>query len=81
MMFFRLVLPVIIREVTSLLLYSENSTVSTELSNYGFLYGTFPSAPGVFVYATHYNLEVDLVSLKLVDFIFKSIVSIVINLH
>lgn len=33
-----------------------------DLSNFGFLYGTFPTAPGVFVYATQFNVEADLVS-------------------
>lgn len=34
---------------------------TTELSTYGFLYGTFPAAPGAFVIATQYNIEVELV--------------------
>ena len=37
---------------------SSNSTDA--LSNYGFLYGTIPTAPSVFVYATSYDLHPDL---------------------
>lgn len=36
-----------------------NETV--DLSNFGFLYGTFPTAPGVFVYATQFNVDADVV--------------------
>jgi len=36
-----------------------NDTVA--LSNYGFLYGTFPTAPGVFVYANQYDVGVQMV--------------------
>lgn len=37
-----------------------NETIS--LSNFAFLYGTFPSAPGVFVYALQYDVAVQMVS-------------------
>lgn len=40
-----------------------NITETTDLSTFGFLYGTFPAAPGVFVIATQYNVDIDLVSL------------------
>lgn len=33
-----------------------------ELSNYGFLYGTFPSAPSVFVFSTQFNIDSALVN-------------------
>ena len=33
---------------------SDNETEN--LSNYGFLYGTIPTAPSVFVYATKYGI-------------------------
>jgi hypothetical protein len=38
-----------------------NFTDTTDLSTFGFLYGTFPAAPGVFVIAGQYNIDVDLV--------------------
>lgn len=59
---FRLVLPLVTREVVSLLHAGYNETETSDLSTYGFLYGTFPSAPTVFVFATQYSLDVDLVS-------------------
>lgn len=49
---------------------SSNETV--ELSNFGFLYGTFPTAPGVFVYATHFGVDVDLVASAMVACTFLS---------
>ncbi|CAH1408234.1 unnamed protein product [Nezara viridula] len=59
-----LILPLIIREITSSILHSSdyNSTSVTDLSTFGFLYGTFPAAPGVFVYATTYGLDLDLIA-------------------
>ena len=32
------------------------------ISTFGFLYGALPTAPTVVLYATQYNLEVDMVS-------------------
>jgi len=62
LVFSRLVLPLITREIVSLLHAGGNASETQDLSTYGFLYGTFPAAPGVFVFATQYSLEVDLVS-------------------
>ncbi|KAL1139841.1 hypothetical protein AAG570_006818 [Ranatra chinensis] len=69
-----LMLPVVVREVTSLILHasSVNSSASTDMSNYGFLYGTLPAAPGVFVYATSYALDVDLIASAMVACTFLS---------
>lgn len=41
-----------------------NFNDTTELSTFGFLYGTFPAAPGAFVIATQYNIEVELVGVN-----------------
>lgn len=59
-----LILPLIIREISSSILHSSdyNSTLVTDMSTFGFLYGTFPAAPGVFVYATTYGLDLDLIA-------------------
>jgi len=38
-----------------------NADDSLAFSMFGFLYGMIPSAPAVFVYASAYNLEMDLV--------------------
>ncbi|XP_014253111.1 integral membrane protein GPR155 [Cimex lectularius] len=69
-----LVLPLVLREITSLVLHTTtiNSTAITEMSTYGFLYGTFPAAPGVFVYATSYALDVELIASAMVACTFIS---------
>lgn len=57
-------MPLVIREITSVLLGNFgtlNADDSLALSMFGFLYGMIPSAPAVFVYASAYNLEMDLV--------------------
>lgn len=62
--FYRIVLPLVIREITSICLGKFGSLSahdSLDLSMFGFLYGMIPSAPAVFVYASAYNLEMDLV--------------------
>lgn len=42
---------------------ANNSTVNdSSLSNYAFLYGVFPPAPSVGIYAVYYNAEIDVVS-------------------
>lgn len=61
---YRIVLPLVIREITSICLGKFGSLSahdSLDLSMFGFLYGMIPSAPAVFVYASAYNLEMDLV--------------------
>jgi hypothetical protein len=61
--FNRLVLPLVIRQTVNITNSGYNFTETTDLSTFGFLYGTFPAAPGVFVVASRYNTDVDLVSL------------------
>lgn len=39
-----------------------NETENADLSTFGFLYGTFPSANLVFILAIQYGIDVDLVS-------------------
>ncbi|KAG8313102.1 hypothetical protein J6590_010196 [Homalodisca vitripennis] len=69
-----LALPLVTREVVSLILQfsQHNSTEVQDLSTYGFLYGTFPSAPSVFVYATSYSMDVDLIACAMVACTFLS---------
>lgn len=43
-----------------------------DYSTLAFLYGTVPSAPGVFVYATSYNLDVELIASAMVACTFLS---------
>ncbi|XP_050524359.1 integral membrane protein GPR155 isoform X2 [Daktulosphaira vitifoliae] len=64
-----LVLPLVIREVTSILLGnfgSLNPDDKLSFTMFGFLYGMIPSAPAVFVYASSYNLEMDLIASSMV---------------
>uniref|UniRef100_A0A1B6MSC8 DEP domain-containing protein n=1 Tax=Graphocephala atropunctata TaxID=36148 RepID=A0A1B6MSC8_9HEMI len=69
-----LALPLVTREVVSLILQfsQHNNTEVQDLSTYGFLYGTFPSAPSVFVYATSYSMDADLIACAMVACTFLS---------
>ena len=59
-----LILPIFARELTSGLLSQndKNSTKVQQLSDFAFLYGTFPVAPTVFVYASKYNIIPDVIA-------------------
>ncbi|XP_059478612.1 integral membrane protein GPR155 isoform X2 [Neocloeon triangulifer] len=67
-----LVLPLVVREVVSIIKPGVNETETSDYSTYGFLYGTFPAAPGVFVFATQYNIDVDLIASAMVACTFIS---------
>ncbi|KAK4878682.1 hypothetical protein RN001_011188 [Aquatica leii] len=67
-----LVLPLVIREVVSLVHVGSDSTENSDWSTYGFFYGTFPAAPTVFFFATQYNLDVDLIASTMVACTFIS---------
>ncbi|XP_069678473.1 lysosomal cholesterol signaling protein isoform X1 [Periplaneta americana] len=67
-----LALPLVIREVVSLFHPGINASDTMDLSTYGFLYGVFPSAPGVFVFATQYSLDIDLIASSMVACTFIS---------
>ncbi|XP_066542834.1 lysosomal cholesterol signaling protein isoform X2 [Hoplias malabaricus] len=58
-----LVMPLICRGMVEIL---DNGNISslnhTSLSNYAFLYGVFPTAPSVAIYAAHYNMELQVVT-------------------
>ncbi|XP_042861951.1 integral membrane protein GPR155-like [Penaeus japonicus] len=68
----RLILPLVTREVVSLLQPGASANETADYSNYGFLYGTFPTAPGVFVFASQYNVAVDLMASAMVACTFLS---------
>lgn len=55
-------LPLVIRQTITLMNPGSSLNDTTDLSTYGFLYGTFPSAPGAFVIANQYDAEVGLVA-------------------
>jgi len=60
-------------EVTRALGCGSSTNSTADYSMFGFLYGTFPSAPSVFLYSTQYGVGEDLVSLILLHLqIFQS---------
>ncbi|XP_037901142.1 integral membrane protein GPR155 [Glossina fuscipes] len=61
-----LALPLVCRQTVNIMQAGTNFNDTTELSTFGFLYGTFPAAPGAFVIATQYNVEVELIAKSLV---------------
>ncbi|CAG0916670.1 unnamed protein product [Notodromas monacha] len=61
-----LVFPLITREVVDNLQPGTTANETKDFSDYGFLYGTFPTAPPVFVYAAQYNIEVDMIASAMV---------------
>ncbi|KAI2660373.1 Integral membrane protein GPR155 [Labeo rohita] len=70
---FRLVMPLICRGMVEVLDCGNRSSVNhTSLSNYAFLYGVFPTAPSVAIYASHYNMELEVVTSGMVISTFLS---------
>lgn len=67
-----LVLPLVIRESIILLNAGDNITETRNLSTYGFLYGTIPTAPALFIFTLRYNLEIDLIASAMVACTFLS---------
>lgn len=67
-----LVLPLIIRESVIFLSAGENSTDTSELSTFGFLYGTIPTAPALFIFTLRYNIDIDLIASAMVVCTFLS---------
>ncbi|XP_066431916.1 lysosomal cholesterol signaling protein isoform X1 [Eleutherodactylus coqui] len=67
-----LVLPLICREMVELLDQSNSPVNHTSLSNYAFLYGVFPVAPGVAIFANQFNMEVEIVTSGMVISTFVS---------
>ncbi|KAM9486243.1 lysosomal cholesterol signaling protein isoform 1-T2 [Clarias gariepinus] len=68
-----LVMPLICRGMVEVLdrgnITSQNQT---SLSNYAFLYGVFPTAPSVAIYASHYNMELQVMTSGMVISTFLS---------
>uniref|UniRef100_A0A8C5CC54 G protein-coupled receptor 155 n=1 Tax=Gadus morhua TaxID=8049 RepID=A0A8C5CC54_GADMO len=58
-----LVMPLICKDMVDLLDNTNTSAANhSSLSNYAFIYGVFPSAPSVAIYAAHYNMELEVVT-------------------
>lgn len=67
-----LVLPIIIRECVNLVNPGSNSTETNDLSTFGFLYGTIPTAPALFIFTLKYNVDIDLIASAMVVCTFLS---------
>lgn len=68
-----LVMPLICRGMLEVLDSAHSSSVNhSSLSNYAFLYGVFPTAPSVAIYASHYNMELEVVTSGMVISTFLS---------
>lgn len=56
-------MPLMCKDMVELLDAGNSSLVNhSSLSDYAFLYGVFPTAPSVAIYAAHYNMELEVVS-------------------
>lgn len=64
---FSLVMPLMCKDMLDLLDAPGNSSSAnrTGLSDYAFLYGVFPTAPSVAIYASQYNMQLEVVSFTL----------------
>lgn len=68
-----LLMPLICKDMVDLLDNSNSSTLNhSSLSNYAFLYGVFPTAPSVAIYAVYYNAELEVVTAGMVISTFLS---------
>ncbi|XP_036400526.1 integral membrane protein GPR155 isoform X2 [Megalops cyprinoides] len=68
-----LVMPLICRDMVELLDRPHSGSPNhSSLSNYAFLYGVFPTAPSVAIYAAHYNMEIQVVTSGMVISTFLS---------
>uniref|UniRef100_A0A7N5ZX97 DEP domain-containing protein n=1 Tax=Anabas testudineus TaxID=64144 RepID=A0A7N5ZX97_ANATE len=69
-----LVMPLVCKDMVDILDVGVNSTSAnhTSLSNFAFLYGVFPTAPSVAIYAGHYNVELEVVTSGMVISTFLS---------
>uniref|UniRef100_A0AAY4F019 G protein-coupled receptor 155b n=1 Tax=Denticeps clupeoides TaxID=299321 RepID=A0AAY4F019_9TELE len=68
-----LLMPLICKDMVELLDVGNSSSVNhSSLSNYAFLYGVFPTAPSVAIYAAQYNMEMEVVTSGMVISTFLS---------
>uniref|UniRef100_A0A8C9YUQ6 G protein-coupled receptor 155 n=1 Tax=Sander lucioperca TaxID=283035 RepID=A0A8C9YUQ6_SANLU len=68
-----LLMPLICKDMVDLLDNSNTSALNhSSLSNYAFLYGVFPTAPSVAIYAVYYNAELEVVTSGMVISTFLS---------
>ncbi|XP_019743699.1 integral membrane protein GPR155-like isoform X2 [Hippocampus comes] len=69
-----LLMPLFCKDMMDILDVGVNSTSAnhTSLSNFAFLYGVFPTAPSVAIYAGHYGMELEVVTSGMVISTFLS---------
>ncbi|XP_028249119.1 integral membrane protein GPR155 [Parambassis ranga] len=68
-----LLMPLICKDMVDLLDNNSTSALNhSSLSNYAFLYGVFPTAPSVAIYAVYYNAELEVVTSGMVISTFLS---------
>ncbi|XP_073707682.1 lysosomal cholesterol signaling protein [Garra rufa] len=68
-----LVMPLMCKDMVELLDTGNSSSVNhSSLSDYAFLYGVFPTAPSVAIYAAQYNMELEVVTSGMVISTFLS---------
>ncbi|KAK7154960.1 hypothetical protein R3I93_009797 [Phoxinus phoxinus] len=68
-----LVMPLMCKDMMELLNAGNSSSVNhSSLSDYAFLYGVFPTAPSVAIYAAKYNMELEVVTSGMVISTFLS---------
>ncbi|KAF7668749.1 hypothetical protein LDENG_00284180 [Lucifuga dentata] len=68
-----LLMPLVCKDMVDLLDNSNTSSLNhSSLSNYAFLYGVFPTAPSVAIYAVYYNAELEVVTSGMVISTFLS---------
>ncbi|TRY85407.1 hypothetical protein DNTS_027931, partial [Danionella cerebrum] len=68
-----LVMPLMCRDMVELLDAANSSSVNhSSLSDYAFLYGVFPTAPSVAIYAAQYSMELEVVTSGMVISTFLS---------
>ena len=67
-----ILMPLLAREVTKLLYSGSNAEEADHLANFAFLYGTFPTAPTVYVLATRYGIASSIIATSMVACTFLS---------
>ena len=67
-----IVMPLVAREITNLLSAGSNEEESSRLADFAFLYGTFPTAPTVYVLATRYGIASSIIATTMIACTFLS---------
>ena len=67
-----ILMPLIAREVTNILYSGSNEDESSRLADFAFLYGTFPTAPTVYVFATRYGIAESIIATTMIACTFLS---------